>query len=391
MKKNIYWNSVYHIICHNIESVLPELKKFPDEIKDLDHAVNKYIRYCKQIDSSIEHKLVVLSKYTKNNYTLTHKDGYLIYVMKIKHILFNIEYSPDLKKFIKKIDNKSIVHVHWISSFLFDYIAPSLKNKRSIAHYRWWHFTRKAFPISFLKYTILAYFTLKMPKLLFIENQSTIRKYEKYYRINRNNMVFIPSVLDINDVYRYKKDYTLWEKLNLIFAGRLVPAKWIIELLDTVKKINKESNYKINLKIAWDWPLFNMIKGKFVDNDIILLWHINYKTLITEYCNSDLFILPTHYESFGLVIIEAMACWLPVITTKTNGPSMIVKNWETWFIINVNDKRRLESKILFFLNNPSKLKSFWVKWRSVVLDKFTVQKIFPKIIDIYRNILRDEI
>lgn len=64
------------------------------------------------------------------------------------------------------------------------------------------------------------------------------------------------------------------------------------------------------------------------------------------YGMSDIFILPSRYEPFANVCLEAMACGLPVVTTKTNGASELIKEGANGFILeNWNDSDRLSELI----------------------------------------------
>ena len=52
---------------------------------------------------------------------------------------------------------------------------------------------------------------------------------------------------------------------------------------------------------------------------------------------SNCFVLPSHYETFGVVLIEAMACGLPVLSTKSGGPESIITSNEYGFLCEENE------------------------------------------------------
>ena len=65
---------------------------------------------------------------------------------------------------------------------------------------------------------------------------------------------------------------------------------------------------------------------------------------------SDVFILPSYLDSWGMVVIEAMACGLPVIITENTGAKTAV-DVKSGFVIPVDDRISIEEKILFFYHN----------------------------------------
>ena len=72
----------------------------------------------------------------------------------------------------------------------------------------------------------------------------------------------------------------------------------------------------------------------------------------TEYLSSSVFVLPSRFEGFGLVIIEAMACGVPVIAFDCeNGPRSIIADGETGFLIPAFDINLLAEKVMLLMND----------------------------------------
>lgn len=119
--------------------------------------------------------------------------------------------------------------------------------------------------------------------------------------------------------------------LNLVSVGRLHQAKGYDRLIEAIYKL-KESDAKlvngIKLRIYGDGPLFselNSLVDKFnLRDNILFMGQVSnpYKYIK----NSDLFILPSNYEAFGLVIIEAMTLKIPVLATSTSATDKLIIN-----------------------------------------------------------------
>ena len=71
-----------------------------------------------------------------------------------------------------------------------------------------------------------------------------------------------------------------------------------------------------------------------------------------RYCESDFLVMPSRFESFGLVMIEAMSCGLPVVAFDCNyGPRTIVSDGETGILVPSSDVKQLAESISFMIEN----------------------------------------
>jgi glycosyltransferase involved in cell wall biosynthesis len=101
---------------------------------------------------------------------------------------------------------------------------------------------------------------------------------------------------------------------------------------------------------------------------------------------SDLFILPSEYESFGLVALEAMAAQVPVISTNAGGLPEININGVTGYTSNVGDVEDMSKNIIHILSDEKAL----AKMRKHALAqamKFDIHTIVPQYEDLYRKVL----
>ncbi len=103
-------------------------------------------------------------------------------------------------------------------------------------------------------------------------------------------------------------------------------------------------------------------------------------------CMSDLFLLPSEKESFGLAALEAMAAKVPVISTNTGGLPEVNLNGLTGFTADVGDVNFMAQKAIEILQNESVHEGF----KSRAFDQartFDIQKIIPQYVALYNKVL----
>ena len=119
----------------------------------------------------------------------------------------------------------------------------------------------------------------------------------------------------------FKQEYNLLDKPIVLFVGNLIKRKNVDSLLEA-KKIANSDYY---LVVVGDGPLFKKLKKKVEDEnirDVIFTGSRDDVENIIPSC--DLLVLPSFSESFGLVLIEALACGKPVIGSNVGGITEII-------------------------------------------------------------------
>lgn len=172
--------------------------------------------------------------------------------------------------------------------------------------------------------------------------------------IDKNNISIIPHCISLNRIYNTisknvkLNSLTYYDKLNykdehiIFFPRRLIPEKGVIEMLNAYEEIINEFN--VILIIRGSGPLKNyvikrskIIKEKNPKSKIILFPTLEEKNYLEWILKSDVIIIPSLVEAFGMVILESMSLKRPVITTKYGGSSEIIENNKEGLLINPSD------------------------------------------------------
>ncbi|MEI6564439.1 MAG: glycosyltransferase family 1 protein [bacterium] len=106
-------------------------------------------------------------------------------------------------------------------------------------------------------------------------------------------------------------------------VGNLQPRKNLPRLIEAFAKLKRDTNTPLRLVIAgrakWrESEVFAAISRHHLSADVLFPGYVTDAQLVSLYCGSVAFIYPSLYEGFGLPIIEAMACGVPVITSSTS-------------------------------------------------------------------------
>ncbi|HKP37492.1 MAG TPA: N-acetyl-alpha-D-glucosaminyl L-malate synthase BshA [Pyrinomonadaceae bacterium] len=109
---------------------------------------------------------------------------------------------------------------------------------------------------------------------------------------------------------------------------------------------------------------------------------------IVDYlCASDILLLPSEQESFGLAALEAMACEVPVVASRVGGLPEVVDDNETGFLSAVGDVDKMAGDAVRLLTDPKFRRATAKKARASAIDRYSTHKIIPQYIDFYEKIV----
>lgn len=102
---------------------------------------------------------------------------------------------------------------------------------------------------------------------------------------------------------------------------------------------------------------------------------------------SDLFLLPSQQESFGLAALEAMSSEVPVVATKVGGLPEVIRHGKDGYLAEVGDLETMAEYGLKILTDEGLAEKMGKKARMRVLEKFTTDKVVPRYVSLYRRTL----
>jgi rhamnosyl/mannosyltransferase len=239
-------------------------------------------------------------------------------------------------------------------------------------------------------YKPLIFNTLKKAKKIIVSNPNLIESSSYLQKFKEKCEVISFGVnlekfkkFDLEKVRKIKEKYGDF----VLFVGRLNYYKGLHYLIDAMKGV------KANLVIVGEGPeksnLLSHISNLKLENKIFLLPFQPEEELVNYYRACSVFVLPSIFksEAFGLVLIEAMACGKPMISTELGtGTSFVNRNGVTGFVVPPRDSGALAEAINKILSDKELAQKFGKNAENLVIEKFSLQKMIEKTKSVYKGV-----
>ena len=160
----------------------------------------------------------------------------------------------------------------------------------------------------------------------------------------------------------------------ILFAGRISREKGVFELPEIFREARKKIP-GLKMLIAGTGPAESELKIAFPEAEYTG-W-IDHKKLPEIYASADLLILPSRFDTFSCVVLEALSCGLPVVAYNTKGPKDIIQDSQNGFL--VDTKEEMKDRILEYFSNAS-IHAAFRKAAFLRADEYTAENILQKLL-----------
>ncbi len=217
---------------------------------------------------------------------------------------------------------------------------------------------------------------------------------EKIKEICHRDASVIPNGIELKRFERLPRRSTVKsaasDEKTLLFVGRLDPIKGVAYLIEAMNTIVKR-NPQVRLLLVGDGKERRSLET--LVEELRLVEYVSFvgkvpNEKVPEYmAATDVLVLPSLSEGFPVVLLEAMACGLPIVATNVGGIPEIVRDGENGFLVEPESSKEIAEKVLKLLendelrrrisqNNFEQAKNY--SWEAVV-DK--LEKVYMKVID----------
>jgi N-acetyl-alpha-D-glucosaminyl L-malate synthase BshA len=207
----------------------------------------------------------------------------------------------------------------------------------------------------------------------------------------KNEISVVPNFIDLDKYSNHFKDcqramMAKDDERIITHISNLRPVKRVKDVISVFYNIQKEIPAK--LMLVGEGPEREKIELQCqklgISDKVIFFGKSNEIDKIL--CFSDLFLLPSETESFGLAALEAMASSVAVISSNTGGIPEVNIHGVSGFLSNVGDVDDMTKNALYILKDKTRLETFKANARKEAL-KFDLHKIVPQYETIYEDTL----
>ncbi len=312
-------------------------------------------------------------------------------------ILSDIKYIYKTYLFLRQY-RPNLIHIASPKSLILGGIAAKIYNKASIVlsisglgHlFTDTNFKNKFLSFIFLK--IIKLITNKKETFIIVQNKDDYKFFVNNLNINRQRIKLIKgSGVNTNRFYPSEK-----KKKYILFPARLLLNKGIIEFCEAAKIVNKKykswkfliagaSDYKSPVLIKKE-KLKEILKIKFIN----YLGHVDYKKMPQLLSKVSIICLPSYREGMPMVLQEAAASGVPIVTTNVTGCKEVIINNRTGLLVKSRNTNMLAKKLIKLISDQNLRKKFGKAGRKFAIKNFDESLIIKKNIKIYKKLIENE-
>ena len=214
--------------------------------------------------------------------------------------------------------------------------------------------------------------------------------------VNKEKIHFVPNAVDAQQLDRLRVDDTVLEDnllVNdgyLLYIGRLSAVKGVHNLIEAFGRIGKEKELKLVIAGTGDYDHALMRQAQKL-RDVVFTGFVDSPEIKKSlYRNCLAVILPSLYEAFPMVVLEAMAYGKPVVASCVGDIPSIIKNGINGLLVKPNDIEGLVQAIARLHEDRDLRKNMGLHNRSVIMGNFTVEKMATRTFQVYSKLMEGD-
>ncbi len=253
------------------------------------------------------------------------------------------------------------------------------------------------------------YEVLRLVNRIIAATPAEMAQLQWLYETDKKKISIIPPGVDISHFYPIPIDEAKefigvpTQDRMMLFVGRIEPLKGVDTLIEAISIIRQKGTLDrhccLCVSIIGGEPnadstsmtdemarLQLLCDQQGLGDLVTFLGRRGQETLPYYYSAADVVVMPSHYESFGMVALEAMACGTPVIATQVGGLAFLVQDGITGFHIPVDDPAALAERLVTLLDD-SILRARMSQQAAEIAQKYAWENIAKSVNIVYKDVL----
>lgn len=222
---------------------------------------------------------------------------------------------------------------------------------------------------------------------LYAVSPALIKQLEQQFSLPVNKIKWLPNVLD--DFIEQKSlivQKQARKKIRFLNIANLIPLKGQVELIRAFSSaFNNKDNVELVIAGGGELKeeLLSLVDSLNLNNKIRLIGLIDRQEVVKQLDNCDVFVLPSHYETFGVVLIEALSRGVPLISTYCGGPECIVNESNGILVQPKNEQQLAEALLKMYYEHPNYNKE---QLRADVIKQYGKEAFYKRVMEIYTSV-----
>ena len=177
---------------------------------------------------------------------------------------------------------------------------------------------------------------------------------------------------------------------NILFYSNILISKGIVDFIKIIKDLEK--NIKLTFTIAGDFydyneiELIEIIESYKICSNYKILGKINNDQKESVFNNSDIYVNPTHFETFGITILESLWFNTPVVATNIGGIPEIIKNNKNGYLVELRNINQFVESILKLLVDSDLYDKFVKNGNDIIKNKFQINNYEIQLLKIFNEL-----
>ncbi|MBA2279055.1 glycosyltransferase family 4 protein [Candidatus Saccharibacteria bacterium] len=222
---------------------------------------------------------------------------------------------------------------------------------------------------------------------IFAVSEPAVHFARKTYGINTS---YLPNPIDVQSFRKGRRlaQYNV-RKLNIVFLGRLVQRKGVLELIGAYNALPNELAAQTRLIICGKGPLKAKAKNMArAERNIIFAGYVSESSKPDYLASADIAVFPSlGGESFGIVLVEAMAAGARVVIGGNNAGYKSVLGAQPYLLFNPKDQIAFTNHLSLFITDNS-LRDKMFSWQQETVGQYDISVVGPHLITAYNNALQ---